>query len=439
MKSILSIALICLLSLTIPANAEKALLQERVREAIGADEAKSGNLKSEIQNPQSAIRNLELVSVGVDEAVITWQTPTPMICQLEYGPQRQLSYQIKEPSPTKYHYRIIGSLKQNQAYEFRILDQNGTPTRTEYFKTLKKPAGKYLFSFAAAADLHCSPNKASKKGMLFSVSGDILRELVTEINGRSVDFTILKGDLTHTGSEAEFEFVKSELVKLKTRVYAVIGNHDIIGQAWQSSFSQISGQLTRYYSFNLKGWHFIILDSSKGSIDKHQLDWLKGDLDKYKTSPTMVFLHHWVNRTSVMDDLADMGNKFSTIIGSRFIDNHAQLRAILESYPQVVSVHSGHAHANLVTQDKGITYIATAALIQYPVSYNVYRVWEGGYTISTYLLPARLEDAAKSKGEIIAQGNQKFANFAIPLGETITRLLWGSLSDRSFTIEVNPK
>ncbi|MEW5767928.1 MAG: metallophosphoesterase family protein [bacterium] len=435
MRFILSLILIWTLSLSTLANAEKTLSSGAARKTVAPNEV-------EIRHPGyprsgCAIRNPELVSVGIDEAVITWQTAAPMICQLEYGPPGQLTRHLKDASSTTHHYQVIRSLEPQQAYEFRMVDQDGNPTTINYFKTLKKPGGKYLFSFAAAADLHYSPQRERKDGMLFPVSGDIVRELVREVNDGAVDFTILMGDLTHTGSEVEFEFVKSELTKLKGEVYAVIGNHDIKGDAWQSSFSQISGQITRYYSFNHKGWHFVILDSSKGNIDQDQLDWLKGDLDKYKTKPTMVFLHHWVNRMSIMDDLASaMWGKSSHIVGSRFIDNHAQLQAIFESYPQVVSVHSGHVHTHLVTQNNGVTYIAAAALIQYPVSYNIYRVWEDGYTMSTYLLPTRLKDAAQSKNEIMALANRKFDNFAFPLGETITGLLWGSLSDRSFTIEV---
>lgn len=56
----------------------------------------------------------------------------------------------------------------------------------------------------------------------------------------------------------------------------------------------------RYYSFDHKGWHFIVLDdiyrgeggSYIGYIDDKQIDWLKQDLEKTdKKTPVVLSVH----------------------------------------------------------------------------------------------------------------------------------------------------
>ena len=120
-------------------------------------------------------------------------------------------------------------------------------------------------------------------------------------------FLLHLGDITEHGYQSEFNDPniadqRSYLQTIKhltatDRVYEVIGNHDSRKAAnIRKSFAQRHKKM--YYSFDIQGVHFVILDAyhynntAAPDIDEEQFDWLRDDLGKLKdTTPIIIAIH----------------------------------------------------------------------------------------------------------------------------------------------------
>jgi 3',5'-cyclic AMP phosphodiesterase CpdA len=93
-------------------------------------------------------------------------------------------------------------------------------------------------------------------------------------------------------------------------VYNTVGNHEVFGIYKESGIDTTHEEYSkkmfenrigkRYYSFDHKGWHFIVLDAIGvkperyyyGYIDEEQVNWLKSDLKTItKETPIVISVH----------------------------------------------------------------------------------------------------------------------------------------------------
>ena len=137
--------------------------------------------------------------------------------------------------------------------------------------------------------------------------------------------------------------------------YHVIGNHDMDGGFSRESVLKFWSSPSKYYSFDMNGFHFIVLDgndknSSKDKasgyarfIGEEQKEWLKNDL-KSTDSPTLIFSHQ-----SIEDEEG--------------VENRLEIQTILEKanleagFNKVVACFSGHHHTDYYTSVNDIYYI----------------------------------------------------------------------------------
>ena len=135
--------------------------------------------------------------------------------------------------------------------------------------------------------------------------------------------------------------------------FHVLGNHDTDGGFKPAETLAFWGMKARYYSFDLGGFHFIVLDANdrpagwKGgyphSIAKDQVAWLEADLAATNLN-TFIFSHQSLERP-------------------RCIDNQAEVRAILEAAKnqdgkrKVAACLNGHWHIDHHRMIGGIPYI----------------------------------------------------------------------------------
>lgn len=164
------------------------------------------------------------------------------------------------------------------------------------------------FSFAFLTDIHLQPEKHAVEGF---------RLAIDTINKLNPDFVLTGGDLvmdvldqTHARADSLFVLYKEISGELNMPVYNTVGNHEVYG--WHRDEEGIESHPefgkkmyekrigNRYYSFDHKNWHFIILDGIYrseeghyiGKIDQEQLEWLKADLDKTdKQTPIVLSVH----------------------------------------------------------------------------------------------------------------------------------------------------
>ncbi len=157
------------------------------------------------------------------------------------------------------------------------------------------------FTFVHIPDLHLSASAYDAENVTRDTA--MFREIRTLTPAPA--FALSTGDLTASGSDAEFALLRSTLSEaLPIPFYAVPGNQDIRwNPTGKMGFARASGQ-PLYRSFDHEGVHFILLDSTVslqhwGHFDLSQLAWLRDDLTKTgRRKPIIVAFHHPIFRTA---------------------------------------------------------------------------------------------------------------------------------------------
>jgi Icc protein len=167
---------------------------------------------------------------------------------------------------------------------------------------------EYDFSFVFMTDIHLTPERNGVQGF---------KKAIKTVNNLAPDFVITGGDLIMDAIEQPYERADSlynlyiETSKeFKMPVYNTLGNNEIFGLYETSGVDPTHPEYgkkmylkrlgKRYYSFDHKGWHFMVLDSVgetedrkyKGVIDSAQMEWIKDDLAEVdKDVPIAISVH----------------------------------------------------------------------------------------------------------------------------------------------------
>jgi len=214
------------------------------------------------------------------------------------------------------------------------------------------------FSFAFLTDIHLQPEKNAVAGF---------RQAIDTINKLKPDFVITGGDLvmdvldqTYGRADSLYTMYKEVSSELNMPVYNAVGNHEVYGwhrdeegieshpEFGKKMFENKMGE--RFYSFDHKDWHFIILDAIYrseeghyiGKIDQEQLEWLKGDLEKTgKLTPIAITVHipFLTSRTQL-----SQGSQAANSEGSVITNSLEVLELLWEHNLKLVL--QGHLHFN---------------------------------------------------------------------------------------------
>lgn len=222
--------------------------------------------------------------------------------------------------------------------------------RRDFLKTL---AAGSLLPLPLRAETKAHPLRI---GLITDVHKDImhdadsrLRTFIDAMNAAKVDAIMQLGDfcIPKPANQGFLDIWNS----FKGGRHHVIGNHDTDGGFKREKVVEFWGMPARYYSFDLGGFHFIMLDANdrpecfKGgypsSLAADQLDWLKQDLAKTRLN-TFIFSHQ-----SLEVDLT----------------NRVEVRAILEAAKttdgkrKVAGCLNGHWHIDRAVEINAIPYI----------------------------------------------------------------------------------
>jgi len=207
--------------------------------------------------------------------------------------------------------------------------------------------------------------KEVKESLRFGICADVhkdimhdadirLKAFVEEASKKKLDFIIQLGDFC-CPYDYNLDFM-SIWNMYPGKKYHVLGNHDMDGGFTRDEVVKYWNATGRYYSFDSKGYHFIILDGNDHDpspnrpsgyarfIGEDQLSWLENDL-KETNLPTIVFCHQGLDN--------DMGG----------IHNATQSRLVLEraneqaNFQKVQLVFSGHHHQDYYNNINSIHYI----------------------------------------------------------------------------------
>jgi 3',5'-cyclic AMP phosphodiesterase CpdA len=164
------------------------------------------------------------------------------------------------------------------------------------------------FTFVFMTDIHIQQEKKAVDG--FS-------KAIENANNLNPGFVITGGDLVMDALGATYE--KADMLynlyletseKFNMPVYNTPGNHEIFGLYEKSGVDPSHPEYGKkmfakrigkpYYSFDYKGWHFLILDSIgevereryRGIISEEQVDWIKADLKNVAQNTPIVLSAH---------------------------------------------------------------------------------------------------------------------------------------------------
>lgn len=188
---------------------------------------------------------------------------------------------------------------------------------------------------------------------------DRLRAFIDEMTSQNVDFILQLGDFCRPYDyNRPFMDIWESFAGPR---YHVLGNHETDGGFTREQVLGYWGVSARCYSFDVNGYHFVVLDGNDRKPDaapgypryiaEDQLEWLKQDLQA-TDFPTFLFSHQ---------SLENKGG----------VENGSQIRALLEQananagWTKIVASFSGHHHIDEAALINGIHYIQINSMSYY--------------------------------------------------------------------------
>ena len=240
-----------------------------------------------------------------------------------------------------------------------------------FFTSCSSRKNEESFSFVFMTDVHLMPEENAPEGF---------RKAIEKINSLKPDFVISGGDQIDDALAQPYE--RADLLydlysdiakKLEMPLYNVMGNHDIFGTYKKSGVSSDHPEFgkkmfekrlnKKYYTFDHKGWHFMILDSIKptdddsylGEIDPEQIEWIKGDLLALdKNIPVVIASHAAFYTIMPQIDKRFKYEKFT-------ISNSQELLKLFKDH-NLKFVLQGHVHNYEAILSHGIWFISGGAV-----------------------------------------------------------------------------
>ncbi|GAA4928043.1 metallophosphoesterase family protein [Mucilaginibacter defluvii] len=145
------------------------------------------------------------------------------------------------------------------------------------------------------------------------------------------------------------------------KVHSCIGNHD----AWWKAPSKQDEMYgipyvvkrlkipNRYYSFDQKGWHFVILDGNNAGItlDPEQMKWLVDDLSRLPANTPVLIMSHYPILSSTC---AWSGGQHG---------DYKELKALFFKHKDKIKIClSGHQHLQDAVEYNGVSYFCNGSL-----------------------------------------------------------------------------
>jgi manganese-dependent ADP-ribose/CDP-alcohol diphosphatase len=261
-----------------------------------------------------------------------------------------------------------------------------------------------LISFGVIADLqYC--NAPPFKDRYYQNSTEKLKKAMAHLNEHALDFVINLGDLIDRDWDS-YEKILPEFNHLNAPVYHVLGNHDydVDDEKKDSVPSKIGTK--HYYSFQLAGWRFIILDGNEistfanlsdspnyhlaemwlqqmessgavngnfynGGIGNEQMNWLQGALDasREKSEQVIIFCHYPLFPP----------NKHNLLNGD-------QLLSILKNSKCVKLWMNGHNHEGNFGLFEDIHFVNVKGMVEgeHDMAWSIVNVFENRFEIAGF-------------------------------------------------------
>jgi predicted phosphodiesterase len=196
------------------------------------------------------------------------------------------------------------------------------------------------------------------------------RAAVAEMSRLEPAVVVVKGDLTSSGTTAEYDrFLRVYGPAFGERLVHIRGNHD--------AYHGTSFADTAMQAVHLDGVTLAVLDTSRlhqvnGSVSAEQIEWLD-DLAASADRPVLVFGHHHIWNPA-------RDERIDHFFGIRPDDAEALL-ATFARRPRLRGYFAGHTHRHrrqLLGGTGVVPFVEVACVKDFPGAWAEYRVFDGG-------------------------------------------------------------
>jgi len=232
------------------------------------------------------------------------------------------------------------------------------------FKTLEKPVGDMMSSYAVLSDPHISIKGENRKGRMFVESALILREIVNEINGK-VEFVLIAGDITNDCEEREFDIACDILDRLNCSVLAVPGDHDREEKdknLWVKYFGDNN------FCREIGDYRVIGVDTAFDGLDEEGVSVLK-EVNDEKINLILSHCQLWPDEYIITEPKAK----------SKLIDNYQNHQSYLKKiFDNNCIVYAGHQNVPSIVRMGNSIQVNVAQPLQYPCGYLIVERYSNG-------------------------------------------------------------
>lgn len=191
---------------------------------------------------------------------------------------------------------------------------------------------------------------------------EVKKQVIETVNSwKDAEMVVAVGDICEeSGSNDEYGAAKEFFAKLKKPFFPIPGNHDFIYSWFKKgtksvrggagtrdeklhNFQETFGLADLYYSKTVGNYSLIFLAADSvghlAEISQKQLEWLRAELDRKKTQPTIIFFHAPLEGT--LRTYNRTANTFDFIA-----QPSRTIQGLLKDNPQVFLWVSGHTHTS---------------------------------------------------------------------------------------------
>jgi 3',5'-cyclic AMP phosphodiesterase CpdA len=231
------------------------------------------------------------------------------------------------------------------------------------------------FDFVFFTDTHIQPELDAAHGC------DMCFRKIASTNP---EFAIMGGDHVYdalgvNGARAGmvYDLYKRTEQSLGVPLHNAIGNHDVFGVLTKSGIAPADPAYGKkmyqdrmgltFYSFNHKGYHFVVLDSIQPTndrlwearVDENQLHWLRDDLERLPARAPVIAVIHCplVTAFATYAQIVTADRKYNTMT----VANAPEVLQVFED-ANVLAVLQGHTHVNEIVTYKNTQYITSGAV-----------------------------------------------------------------------------
>lgn len=208
---------------------------------------------------------------------------------------------------------------------------------------LKPDFGKRLYRFGLLSDVHNQSDQTAES------TEDLQRALAFFNEKESVSFTCICGDLSQSGTAAEFQIYKTNVdtKSPNTPVYATTGNHDCgYGTSGLNltDWNKYTGNHGLCFEITQGTDHFLFFGMSKYSLGNsgtpytnESITWISNKLEEYRNERCFVFTHlFFPTRAGNLNNIYPPGNWLG---GTQL----TTIQALNDRYKNAIWF-SGHSH-----------------------------------------------------------------------------------------------